>query len=177
MSKVYVFYLRRNASNKSCNQIYAIAQNKNERDYFKKIRDMNRFDCVKYKDLPDVISVHHNIKDTYSKYILNITSFKTSTNMNDKGFSYIEIQTTWEEEEKVTLWYDHLCDYLNQIPLPNLKIFNKATSKNLKKIEYHNFIKFLSRDRIPEAYHTSKYIEKVDEFKIFMKLYGYTMIK
>lgn len=40
MSKVYVFYLRRNASNKSCNQIYAIAQNKNERDYFKKIKSM-----------------------------------------------------------------------------------------------------------------------------------------
>lgn len=178
MSKVYVFYLRKNASNKPCNQLYAIAQNKSERDYFKRIRDMNRFDCVKYEDLSDVIKTHSNIKDTYSKYILNIVAFKTSSNICSKGYTHIDIQTTWDEEEKTILWYDQLYDYLNQFSLPILKIFDKDTQKNLKKINYHKFIKWSSRDRVPIAYvDRTKYIEVVDEFKIFMKLYGYTMMK
>lgn len=177
MSKVYVFYLRKNASNKPCNELYAIAQNKEDRDYFKRIRDMKRFDCVKYSSISDVIKKHNNLKDTYSKYILNCTSFKTAAVGITNCYSRVEIQVTWEEEERTILWYDHLCDYLNQIPLPNPKIFNEEIRKNLKRIEYLKFIKWLSRDRIPEAYSKpEKYVERVDEFKIFMKLYGYTMI-
>ena len=171
--KYWMYYQIRNSDGDllAYKKLYAMALTKEDKGLFEKYRNMNLFICEKTKrDRPDKNDVLN-----FNRYRLKLSTFQS---INEFGLpTRVDIQTTCDEEEKTVLYYDKLEERLLQINLPNPKIFSKRYLKYLQTLGYqetHNFAYEIGYMRNIEY---SKDVTKVtvDEFKVFMKLFGYTM--
>lgn len=185
MKNLYVFYLLENIDKVPCNDIYAIAYTKNERDLFMMLRNMKLFHYKKFKTLEDFYEVHPepegNIALRMKKLYLGKLKTKTSYGMRP-----IDILLTWEEESSTVLWYDKVYEEMLKRPAVNPSIFKKSVFKDLKNMQYIQFWKFKEKRKpinmfgqdfyIPDkSDYDKKMTVDVDEFRVFMKLYGWTM--
>lgn len=152
-------------------QLYAIALTKDDKSLFEKYRDMRYFHAItsneKLIEKEDLLN--------FNRLRLKISAFRS---INEFGLPMkITMQTTCSEEENVVLYHDKLNDKLINMNLPNPHIFLKKYAKDLKEIGYtesYLFSKELDYQTSIDLSKESTRID-VDEFKVFMKLYGYTM--
>lgn len=159
---------------------YAIAKNKSTKKMFEQLRNMKKFRCKKYDDVNEIIDrFNPYYKSIYSKMILHLSTLVTVNEFNIR--SHVDILLTWEEEERVVTFYDKWYDkFVSETILPNPKYFNKEYKKALKEIGYTGIYKFNNDNIFPFVNEStslgisispnSKIV--IDEFRLFIKLYG-----
>ena len=155
----------------TCKKLYAIALTKADKELFERYRKMDMFICEK-------VTTEKPEKDesvNFGLFRLKLTSFHS---VNEFGLhTKINIQTTCIEEENTVFYYDRLEEKLLNMKLPSPNIFNKKYRKYLNILGYDttyscaNELDYLSN--VKQSKLSLK--TNVDEFKVFMKLYGYTM--
>lgn len=184
---IYAFFIKRDKDGNSINErLYAIARDKASKELFEELRNMKYFNVMKFKDKKEFFRQCNKQVDSFNKYMLSLVTFNTK---NEFGNIYpIQILATWEEEEKVVLYHDRKTEKMVTNPLPSANIFNKKFKKYLKVLGYDELSRIANINvAFIDRYDESAYINPevnflneayrfdVDEFKVFMKLYGYTM--
>lgn len=174
--KYWVFYKIRDANLcKIKPVVYAFAFNKEDRDLFKEFRNMDMFKCEKHEDIKNIRS-EFPVNFSYAEYTLTLVRFST---INEFGIkTYVDLQATFIEEEKVMLYYGNLYNNIINTKIPPYSIFTKKIISDLKKLNYDDAYKFsicskLNRDEDYGIHNDRNII--VDEFSIFMKLFGDTI--
>ena len=171
--KYWKYYLIREQSGepKEFPQLYAIALSKEDKSLFEEYRDMRFFHCVKSNE-----ELHEKVDLlNFNRLRLKISTLRS---INDFGLPVrVDLQTTCSEEENVVLYHDKLYDRIINMRLPNPRIFTKKYAKELQEIGYTESYLFSKELDYQTSIEFSKESTKidVDEFKVFMKLYGYTM--
>lgn len=184
---LYAFYLIKDDKGYPIpERLYAIALDKYSKKLFEELRNMKIFHTKKFKDKKEFFQCNgKHMQDIFSRYVLSLVSLQT---INDFGkMMKIDILATWDEEEKTVLYHDRITDKILSSSLPPIDIFKKKYRKDLEILGYEEFFQmsiinnvFINRygesavddevKRLNESYRFD-----VDEFKVFMKLYGYTM--
>lgn len=179
IKKFWVFDLVKDKNENPCDRMYAVAYDKATRDLFIELRNMKYFKCRRYDSLDDFKRVRPREVERLQQNKLYLGKIRT---MGDFGNTTIEILLTWEEESAIALWYDRSMKKIINKPLVNPALFKKNYFRALKQIGYTETYKFKKKLPIELEYYIpdmSDYNKKldvvVDEFRVFMKLFGWTM--
>lgn len=168
--KIYLFYLVKDESNHpiTCPKLYGITDSKEYRDMFMAFRDMTKFklEVIKKDRIPD------EFKDSI------LTIFPMSTEQENGSVDYIDFLVSWREEQETVLYPEKICNKLTEYIFPNIKIFKKEASEALDEGGYQEFYKFSKPvGYLDQVNNTKRYIThmKFDDFKVFHKLFGWTL--
>ena len=171
--KYWKYYQIRNSDGEllTYKKLYAIALKKADKELFEKYRRMELFLCEK-------VTGENIMKD--DSFNLNLFRLKLSSfhSVNEYGLhTRIDIQTTCLEEENVVFYHDKLEEKMLNMLLPNPEIFLPKYRDYLSILGYDYTYSFANELDYMKNVQQSKLSTKetVDEFKVFMKLYGYTL--
>lgn len=174
MSSYYLYYLLANDKKEFLEtpRLYAIASDKEQKKLFESFRDMSLFACKKM-DSKMILSLDYRIE--LERLRLHISTLRS---INEFGCPMkLDVQTTLEEEEKVVLYHDNLYSQLVSHYIPSIKLFTRDIRKSLMEMNYEEIYMFSNELSYKECVDMSKksICTVVDEFKVFMKLYGFTV--
>ena len=174
LGSCYLYYLLANDKKEFLKspRLYAIASDKEQKKIFENFRDMSLFACKKM-DSKMILSLDYRIE--LERLRLHISTLRS---INEFGCPMkLDVQTTLEEEENVVLYHDKLHDHLVSHYIPSIKLFKRDIQKSLTEMNYEELYMFSNELSYEECVKMSKrsICTVVDEFKVFMKLYGFTV--
>lgn len=175
MKNVYMYYLVKNQLGESIPpKLYAMTDKKELKTAFESTRKMSLFYCKKVnKDKMDV-----SMNEVISHYENNVKLEKIRLRCKGRfAMNTVELVGTWGEEQDAVLYFEKYTEKLLSKPLAPSRIFTKEMKKILKGTLYDDFYKYSRSIGFDECIEDSMKITKYDinEFAVFMKLYGWTM--
>lgn len=161
--------------------LYAIALKKKLMEQFLHERKKNIFSVVEKNLSNEEIN---GIKTKYQKYILRRRGFETSSSSSFTGYDTIYLVTTEYEEMDVFVNSDKVLANISRYTLEETRYMKKDIIKALHKLHYFEIQKWGQTnelgisDYFMSGIHEMNFNDyKVDNFGIFMFLYGETIDK